>query len=188
MTHRVAITGGIAEGKSTVLADIAGLGLPTFSADRVASEVFADPETQRELEAVLGKELIQDRAGLRAAMAADPSVRRGLNRVLHPRILRRLEALGPGFYEVPLLIETALGSRFDRIWVVTCGSAEQRARLIARVGEAEAAALLRTQLPSRAKCAFADRILRTNAPVESVRRSVWEAIANDFPGCIAEPE
>jgi dephospho-CoA kinase len=61
---------------------------------------------------------------------------------------------------------------------VTCGPHQQRKRLMKRYGDAaHVDRMLATQLPSRAKIPFADMIVRTNAPLDHVRRLLSEALA-----------
>lgn len=176
---RVAITGGAAEGKSTVVAYMAALGLTTVSADDLAREAYNDPPVQEWIRFELGS---TDRSKVRSALLHDSTFRRRLNSVTHPRILVKLRECMADVFEVPLLIETCLQPYFDVVWVVTCGHAEQLRRLEERLGSRTAAeAFLHTQLPTRAKFAFADRIVRTNSDEESVRRYVTEAVSRDFP-------
>ena len=178
---RIAITGGIAEGKSTVLRYCAAAGYKTASSDEVAREVFDFADVQ-----VLLAELLQssgpvDRATLRTRLALAPALRREINKIMHPRILQALREKDAQIWEVPLLIETCIHDEFDRIWVATCGPEEQLSRLVARIGNEELAQrLLSTQLPSRAKCAFADRIIRTNERESRVQQYVLEALRRDL--------
>ncbi len=178
---RIAITGGIAEGKTTVLGYLSEMGIPTASADDVAAEVFADKATQARIAEVAGLSMPLDRARLRARIAADPFARRNLNRLLHPLILDRLRKESAHFFEVPLLVETCLQREFDEIWVVTCGRAEQRRRLAERLGsELEVDAALSTQLPTEVKLCFADVVLRTNQAEPTVKANVAEHIHRIF--------
>jgi dephospho-CoA kinase len=172
---RVAITGGIAEGKSTVLRILAELGYPVSSADAIARDLFLDPALNTRLAEVAGVPAPISPAALRAALAST-EVRRNVNRIMHAPVMERLEEEAAQFVEVPLLLEACLQSRFDRVWVVTCGEEEQRRRLQERYGsEADLIALVASQLPSRAKIPFADLVVRTNQPLENVRRLMSEA-------------
>lgn len=173
----VAITGGIGEGKSTVLRMVAEMGYGVASADALAREIFLLPDVNAELAAIAGVPAPIAPAALREAIAVSDIARRQVNAVMHARIVNAIEASGADFVEVPLLLEAGLQGRFDRLWVVTCGPDEQRKRLLDRYGdEAHISALLSTQLPTRAKIPFADVIVRTNESLESVRRLVSEAV------------
>jgi dephospho-CoA kinase len=167
---RVAITGGIAEGKSTVLGYLRDGGYPTFSSDVIAREIFEDPEVNALLARAAALPPPVGREALREAILRDPSVRRSVNRIMHPRVGAAQRAHPRGFFEVPLLVEACLQGEFDRVWVVTCGAIEQRRRLRERLGEeAVVEGLLAAQLPTEVKVAFADLVLRTNEPPDRVR-------------------
>lgn len=171
---RLAVTGGIAEGKSTVVGYLRDAGYSTASADEAAREVFGSPDVQAFVSDRLGS---SDPARVREAVASDASFRRSFNRLTHPKILAKLDDLEADVVEVPLLIEACLQQRFDRVWVVTCGPQEQLRRLVERLGDVPSAeSLLATQLPSRVKIPFADCIVRTNLPEETVRGYVLDAV------------
>jgi dephospho-CoA kinase len=121
----------------------------------------------------LGGTVPVDRSAALRRVAEDASVRREMNRILHPEILDRLVTSGAQVFEVPLLIESCLQGLFRRVWVVTCGADEQFRRLEARLGDQVLAArVIGSQLPSEVKCSFADHIVRTNQPPFSVHSEV----------------
>lgn len=176
--HPWAITGGIAEGKSTVLGYLAEAGYRTASADIVAREVFQRPEIQEEIQRRIG---VTDRDALRERLGIDPEARRTLNHLMHAPVWDALSKTEAVIVEIPLLIETVLHPRCAGVWVVTCGEAEQTRRLRARLGDdALVLRLLQTQLPTRVKSMFADRIIESNLPEPQVRREVLDAAAHDF--------
>lgn len=167
---RVAITGGIGEGKSTVLKMLAEKGYRTESADALARSIFLDPEVNGFLAEVAGVAGPVSPEVLRAAILADPHKRNQVNRIMHPRVIAAIESSDAIFFEVPLLIETCLHGKFDEVWVVTCGRVEQVRRLAERYGDIQVAeAAIATQLPSSTKVPFADVIVRTNEPIDLVR-------------------
>lgn len=168
---RVALTGGVAEGKTTVLRMLSEFGLSTASADEVAREALDDPLVQEELGEAVGLAAPFDRDALMTIVRNEPDKRRAMNEVLHPEVFSRLVETGADVVEVPLLLEACVQSAFSRIWVATCGSEEQLRRLTARLGsEGAAMSLLAAQLPSLAKQAFADRVVRTDRPLASVQK------------------
>lgn len=181
MTMRIALTGGIAEGKTTVLRMVAEAGIPTLQADLVAREVLERPDVQQRIAADFDLPLPIDRVLLRDRIS-DPQARRHLNRLLHPSVIQMYESFPYGVVEIPLLLETAGQGRFDAIWVATCGRELQVQRLAERVGSVPLAIqLLATQLDSRTKCAFADTIVRTDQPLDLVSQSVREQCRLFFP-------
>ena len=178
---RLAVTGGIAEGKSTVLLAIRDAGYEVVSADDIARTVFQHEEVQASLSRILGREPPIDPEVLRSALFADPRIRHEVNRVTHPMILRNLRRSSAPVAEVPLLIESCLYGAFDRVWVVTCSPEEQLRRLSERLGDKNRAVqMVQAQLNSRAKLPFADRIVRTNLDLDTVRQYVFEGIRHDL--------
>ncbi len=170
---RIAITGGIAEGKSTVLDIIARAGIKTASADVLGAEVLARDSVQEAIGVALDIDIPLNRKVLRERITHDESARHAVNAITHPLIWEALADSEAVFFEVPLLVETCLVTAFDRVWVVTCGETEQRRRLIERTGnEDQAWAILGTQLPTRSKIPFADQVIRTNQERETVERDV----------------
>jgi dephospho-CoA kinase len=175
---QIAITGGIAEGKSTVLQFCSELGVPTLSADVLARDAFADPDIRGDVEELLGLP-ITDRAAIRSKILSDDQARRGLNQILHPWIAARARGFH-GAIEIPLLIETVRFADVDAVVVVTCGEVEQRRRLMERLQDFDLTErMLAAQLPTRVKMQFADAVVRTNDSLRSVQdqtRAVLELL------------
>jgi len=189
---RIAITGGVAEGKTTVLQLFQQRGGQTISSDAlVASLLRPGTDLWSQLVKEFGETILSEGGELdrvRLAMLAfgETRLRRRLNQLLHPAIVEAMRALmhetyAPAlFIEVPLLIEVGLQDEFDRIVVVQATPALQKARLIARgVPPKLARQILRAQLPTRAKVPFADWIIRTHrslAEVEQQVERIWRSM------------
>jgi dephospho-CoA kinase len=178
---RIAVTGGIAEGKSTVMRYLRELGQETASADEIARQVFQLPEVQAEIAEAVGLLLPLDPTAVRERISSSPDARRQVNAVTHPRILARIEGCPATWVEVPLLFEACLQGRFDRIWVATCGADEQLRRLRERLGDEDGARrLIATQLPTEVKLAFADEIVRTIGSEPAVKSFVEQGIEREL--------
>lgn len=178
---RIAVTGGIAEGKSTVMAYLRELGYATASADDMAREVFLSSEVQTKLAGMLGLKGPVSPQALRDRMAGDTSLRRQVNRLMHPLVAHQMLSAEAQYIEVPLLFETALHPIFDRAWVVACGRDVQLARLADRLGNVEVArSLISTQLPTPVKIAFADEVIWTTHSEGVVREFLKAAISREF--------
>lgn len=175
----IAVTGGVAEGKSTVCSLLGELGCSVLSADVVAREVLTWRETQyRVAEALKIREVNPE--ALREAISQDPVNRQKLNSVMHPLIWKIIQDSKSDVTEVPLLFEACLQNEFSMIWVVTCGLEEQKRRLVERGhAKAQIEQILAWQLPTRAKVALADEVIRTNEDALSVRNYVAEALAKE---------
>jgi dephospho-CoA kinase len=196
---RVALTGGIASGKSTVARLFAERGVPVIDTDEIARDVTrrGAPAVAR-IAAELGSDLVDahgelNRRLLRDRVFADPALRRRLEALLHPLILaeaaRRSEKAG-GDYQivvVPLLVEAGLERGFDRVLVVDSSEAHQIERLQARDGEGRAAAarMLAAQASRSQRLASADDVIRNDgtlamlaAQIDALHRSYLEAAAH----------
>lgn len=170
---RIALTGGIAEGKTTVLEAIGQMGIPTESADRVAARVLQQPEVRSAVASGLGLDGSFTREELRARITSDPTARRFLNRLMHRAVVEEMWRSPAVVFEVPLLVEACLFGRFDRVWVTCCGHEEQIRRLTERLGDRkEAQKMAALHLPTCVKAVFADRILRTDQPLGLVLEDV----------------
>lgn len=192
--QRIAVTGGVAEGKTTVLRVFESLGATTLSSDRIAATLLL-PGTDlwRELIREFGQAIIEAggvlaRERLAQLAFSDAQLRRRLNRLTHPAVVRALEtqlnALEPTptpvLIEVPLLVETALQGWFDGVIVAQATPALQRRRLLERgVPPERARQMMLAQLPTRCKVAFADWVIRTHQSLERVERQarrIWQSL------------
>lgn len=182
----VGLTGGIASGKSTAAAAFARLGVPVIDLDQVARDVVA-PGTPllEELLRRFGPDLRRpdgqlDRRALRARVFADAGLRRELESLIHPAVRARtaeLLAAAPGPYQVivnPLLAETGARGRYDRVLVIDCDPALQRARLAARDGAdaAQVEAMLAAQATRAQRLAVADDVLANDGDPSALARAV----------------
>lgn len=173
---RVGLTGGIASGKSTVAALFAQLGVPIIDTDQISRDLVMPGSpllgaiTDRFGQGILDEAGQLDRRRLRGLVFADPQARADLEALLHPAIhaeTERRSAQAGGAYQliaVPLLTEKGLAQRYDRVLVVDCDPAIQRARLKVRdgSGEAEAAAILAAQASRESRLAVADDVIRND--------------------------
>ena len=176
----IAVTGGIAEGKSTVLNLLGEMGYTTLSADVAARQVFFDPEVNALLAAAVGATGTIQPGELRDKIFGDSVLRRRTNAITHPRIMHLIAESNADFVEVPLLFEVCAQHLFLGAWVVTCGPEVQRERLTARLGSAQLAEdIIRAQLPTEVKLSLGNRVIRTNCDLETVRRGISEALRAD---------
>ena len=132
---RVAITGGIAAGKSEALAAFARHGAATASSDAVVHDLLAhDVDVRDAIRARWGDDAVGDRARIAAIVFDAPDELAWLEALLHPRVVREQRAWLDGVreavavVEVPLLYETGGETRFDKVVVVTAPPAARAAR------------------------------------------------------------
>jgi len=185
---RVALTGGIATGKSRVLRALAARGVPTVDADRLAHDALA-PATpaavavaQRFGSTVVDAEGRIDRRALAAIVFDDANARLALEAIVHPSVygaidrwFSSLPANAPlGVADIPLLYETGHESDFDTVIVVACSPEEQLRRVMARDGlsREEASARLEAQWPIDEKVRRANHVIWTTGSVEETERQI----------------
>lgn len=175
---KVALTGGIATGKSYVLDRLARRGVPCLDADALAHGVMA-PGTEATLAIaerfgdVLDASGAVDRQKLAPIVFEDATARRELEALVHPAVYRSIEAglraferLGASPFAVvaiPLLHETGHAGSFNVVVATTCPLDQQMQRLMER-GLSEDAARRRigAQLPAEEKARRADYVIRTD--------------------------
>lgn len=182
----VAVTGGIASGKSAVTARFEQLGVPVIDADLIARELVEPGEAalgeivQRFGTGVLDAEGRLDRRQLRQRIFSDAGARRDLEAILHPRIRERMRerALAAAAPYVVLAIPLlTAGSRYpfiDRVLVVDVPEAVQIERLTRRDGvdEASARAALAAQISRSERLALADDVVDNSGSLASLAAKV----------------
>lgn len=153
----VAVTGGIAAGKSEALASFARHGAATLSADALVHELLAnDEEVRAAIRERWGEDAVGDRKRIGEIVFGDRAELDWLERLLHPKTRAAADAwissvdARVAVVEVPLLYETGGESRFDAVVVVTAPSDVRASR---RGGIAEREARL---VPDEEKVARAD--------------------------------
>ncbi len=195
---RVALTGGIATGKSYCLAKLASFGVPVLDADKLAREAVVPGSpalaavAARFGAAVMRADGSLDRAALGRIVFSDRAARADLEAIVHPEVYHRISewfASMPktrvAIADVPLLFETGHNHDFDRVLVAACTQAEQLRRLITRDGlsEADARARLNAQWPIEEKVARGDYIIRTDgtlADTDEQVKKTYEMLMLDF--------
>lgn len=180
----IALTGGIASGKSTIARRLAEHGAVVVDADQVVRDVQqpGSPVLSAIADAfgdgMLREDGALDRAALAARVFGDPEAVGRLNAIVHPAVRvesqRQFdEAFGSDpdavvVYDVPLLAEARLADPWDLI-VVAHAPAEVRAhRLVELRGmtEQEAAARISSQVSDQERLSIADVVIETDGPLE----------------------
>ena len=175
--RKVALTGGIATGKSSVRRRFAHHGVPTIDADALAHAALAPgtPGAVRAVERFGGAIRLPDggidRKVLGALVFGDEAARRDLEAIVHPAVYDAIEAwfatlpaMACAVADIPLLYETGREGDFDAVVVTACAPDEQLRRLMARDGLSSEAARQRiqAQLPLTEKVRRADHVIRTD--------------------------
>jgi dephospho-CoA kinase len=165
----VALTGGIAAGKSEALQAFQRHGAAVVSSDEVVHELYREDEGLKQaLRGRWGDRVFAggevDRAEVGRIVFADRDELEWLEAELHPRVRAAIDAWveelrsrpeppAVAIVEVPLLYETGGETRFDRVVVVTA-PAELRAARRGPFADREARLVPEEEKVSRADFAF----------------------------------
>jgi len=188
---RVALTGGVASGKSTVAAMLRDRGVVVIDADALAREVVA-PGTPGLAavaaefgSAVLAGDGSLDRAAMGRLVFEDPARRAALEAIIHPLVRARaaeLEAAAPAgsvvVHDIPLLVETGQAGHFDAVLVVDVPRAVQVERAVGDRGWSvdEARARIAAQASREERLAAATHVLDNTGTREDLRQRVAEVL------------
>ncbi|MEI8039350.1 MAG: transcription termination factor Rho [Verrucomicrobiota bacterium] len=201
----MALTGGIASGKSTVCR-LLGECLPTmviFDCDAAVHRMLeSDPEVAAILAEFFGEQALDaqgriDRHFLRGRVFAEPAARLRLEAILHPRIrqecldsLARAATRGADLFvaDVPLFFEKGFDFGQSQVLVVASSRATQIQRLKARGGfdDLLIESILVAQLPVQEKISLADVVFWNEGP-QAVLRSQIRRFAQEFLMTLSSP-
>ncbi len=195
---RIALTGGIATGKTTVANRLKELGAVILDADEFARRaVRPGSGGWRALREWLGAEFFDPdgalrRRKLREKIVGDPDARKKLDQILHPFILGAMEEEWESnrvrnpratvIFDIPLLFEGGFDKSFDIIVLVYAPPEVQVERLTSRddLTREQAQKTLAIQLPIESKKAKSDYIIDNSGDLDHTLRQtleVWEAIS-----------
>lgn len=178
-TLRIAVTGGIACGKTVVTDYFKELGAPIFDTDIISRELTAaGTPLLKKLAARFGAEIINEdgtlnRRALRMIVFSDDRALADLNALTHPAImdelLLRVNACGAPYalMVIPLFFEGTHQDIADRVLVIDAAEEIQLERLIRRDGVTEeiARSMIASQVPRSLRRERADDLIDTSAGV-----------------------
>ena len=179
---RIALTGGIACGKSLVAKFLNELGVETIDADDIVHELIPDPA---------------ERKRIAAEVFADPEKRRELEAKIHPLVKRKIQAFQDFRREtegglvsrlkskvlriaiIPLLFEARWEENFDIICCVNSERDLQISRMMATRGytREEAEARLKAQMPVEEKAAKSHYVIENNGSAEELKRETEKFVS-----------
>ncbi|MBR6569973.1 MAG: dephospho-CoA kinase [Clostridia bacterium] len=185
----IALTGGIACGKSTVSGMLAQLGAAVIDADAISRSLTADggaalPAVRSAFgDGVFHADGSLDRAALSAVVFADKQALAALNGIIHPMVIRQMEdhldecrktGAGVVVLDVPLLFEAGMQGMGDIVACVTVPQEVQIARLHSRNGytREEALSRIRNQMPVEDKARLSDVVIDTDCTLDELAQKV----------------
>jgi dephospho-CoA kinase len=187
---RIALTGSIGMGKSTVAEMFAKRGVAVFDADAEVRKLQGlDGALVDAIEArfpgTTGAQGV-DREVLGARVLGEPGELAALEAIVHPavhaaraRFLLDNEAAPATLFDIPLLFETGGDGAFDTVVVVSAPANVQRERVLKRPGMTadKFESIIARQMPDAEKRARADFVIDTGGPVEATTRQVDAILA-----------
>jgi dephospho-CoA kinase len=173
MPYVVALSGGIASGKSTIADLFAQLGVPVIDADLIARQVVqVGSDAFNQIVKHFSQEILLangelDRSQLREIIFNNDHERLWLNHLLHPIIQQETQkqiAMQSSIYViwvVPLLIENNLHTLADRVLIIDAPESLQLVRLVKRdnISESLAKKMILSQVSLKKRLSYADDII-----------------------------
>lgn len=187
---KLALTGSIGMGKSTVAAMFAQEGIPVFDADATVHRLQGPggrlvAAIEARFPGSTGPGGV-DRLKLGAAVLGDDAAMKALEGIVHPAVgaeraafLAEHAAAPIVLFDIPLLYETGGERAVDKVVVVSAAPDVQRARTLRRPGMTAEKfdAILARQVPDAEKRVRADFVIPTDVPLEETRAAVLRVIA-----------
>jgi len=186
---KLALTGSIGMGKSTVARMFEAAGVPLFDADAEVRRLqgpggaLVEPIAALFPQAMSAGEI--DRAALGRAVLGNPDALARLETLVHPAVREARDRFiaansqAPAIlFDIPLLFETGGEANADKLIVVSAPAATQRARALARPGMSAAKldAILARQMPDEEKRARADFVIDTGGDLSTTERQVRDIL------------
>ena len=181
----VALTGGIASGKSVVAEVLEELGCYIHHADKIAHDLM-EPEKPawKKIVAHFGKKILNEdktinRSRLGKIIFSDEKERCFLNELIHPLVLEKKKEVisrleKEGHYnifisEAALTIEAGFAGFFDKIIMTYCKKEVQKKRLMERDGitQKQTMNIIKSQMQPQEKLKYADHIIDTSSSLQS---------------------
>lgn len=183
MPITVAVTGGIACGKSHLLSHLSkspGIQCDVFSCDEAVSKLLTEAEIVGRLKDCIGSSVLEadgkiNRSVLRTVIFENPLIRKQVEDILHPAVLERAETflkISKGellLIEVPLLYEVDFPIFRDSDLVIGCSEKTQLARLTGIRGMERGLAekILSAQLPIQEKINRSNYVIWNDGSMEA---------------------
>ena len=188
MTKIIGITGGIASGKSTVVAEIRKQGYQVIDADQVVHELQEKGgKLYQTLVEWLGNNILQengefDRQKLGQVIFGNKEMMtkssRLQNEIIRQELANRRNQLAQTeevfFMDIPLLIELDYMDWFDEVWLVYVDEKTQLDRLVMRnhYTRSEAQKRIASQMSTEAKKAYADKLVDNRGNLQALKEQV----------------
>jgi len=187
---RLALTGSIGMGKSTIAKMFERAGVPVFDADAIVRDLQANDPA---LISAIGERFpgtvtngVLDRERLALKVLGFPAELEALEAIVHPAVqLARTHFIEKNrdapalLFDIPLLFETGGEGEFDKVIVVSAPIEVQRERVLARPGMTpdKLDAIVARQMPDKEKRNRADFVVDTGGDLSTTERQVGDILS-----------
>lgn len=182
----IALTGGIASGKSSAAEHLKELGVPLIDADRLIHSIYKNVETKRFIQNLIPEVTEADEINfksLRKVFFEDKKLKSSIENYLYSKLPQAFTNKALEFehskynyivYDIPLLFEKELQSQFDLNVLIYCPPQTQLERLLKRdrITQAEAENILKQQKPIEEKAKLAEFIIKNTSDISSLNKKV----------------
>jgi len=184
--YKVAITGGVASGKTAIGDILRKQGLIVLSSDEINNTLLQDASYLSRLAELFPKlvnGIVVDRRAIRDIISIDSNMRAKLNNLAHTEIADRIR-IGfekcpdkIGFCEVPLLFESGMEDMFDLSWLVISDKSVRLERLMSRdsMTHEQGEAMISCQMPDDEKIKLADLVIYNDGEIDKLTLLVIDA-------------
>lgn len=188
---RIAITGSMGSGKSTVSQILRKLGYPVFDADVIAKDLLQSGQTKRQLIERYGIQVLNvdqsiNKQFLASRIFNHREDKDHLEAIIHPQVYEQIlniQTEDVFFVEVPLLYESHGEGHFDEVWVVVSEESILRDRLKRNRGYTDAMIDERWihQMSQAEKMKRADVVLINDGDIDALEASIQKALKQYEP-------
>ncbi|MBT3394135.1 MAG: dephospho-CoA kinase [Waddliaceae bacterium] len=181
-SKKIAVTGGIASGKSTVCRLFAECGAYTINSDTIVHTLLdTDSTLQKTISTLVGYDISTvERAVIAKDVFDDPQMLRRLEEILHPQVICEIKKQynkvknteKPSLFvvEVPLLFEASHENFYDT--VITVSTNDTTCRKRSKYDEEQYTKRMERQLDTKDKAAAADVVINNDGTIEDLRKQV----------------
>jgi len=182
-SYVIAITGGIATGKSTATNYLRKKGFVVVDSDQIVGDLYKDDSVLNKILKTFKLTPPLDKALLAQIIFSDKKMRSKLENILHPYVFEHIEQVKENssehilFLDIPLLFESNYQA-FDASILIDTTAKNQLIRLMKRnnLTETEAKLRIKAQMPLSKKRMLADHIINNNGSIEDLYRAIDELL------------
>jgi dephospho-CoA kinase len=194
MTKKIAITGGIGSGKSSLAKILTQKGYCVWDADIFSREVLYFPEVQSRVKTIFGDSVfisdgVLNRELVRKQIFSNPKLKKSLESILHPAMFEHFNSkftimneIAPSawiFYEASLVLELGRKSYFDFCVVVVADENIKMGRLSEKrnLSQSESRKIMSTQMSDSEKITHADYVIDNSSSLKNLEEYSNKLIA-----------